>query len=150
MKKVFKRLLIAGSLAFFSYQGFRSWRLIRSVIALDKALPGYLESIYGEKPKVSCIVNANVAVNTRIIVKFSADILAQHSNIEETVRQYIDDYYPLLAKSRLKVAVLDVAMSKAETIKQLHPKIYKKLGTVIEKKLKEKEVAAAYNEPPTD
>ncbi|PKN78956.1 MAG: hypothetical protein CVU48_06770 [Candidatus Cloacimonetes bacterium HGW-Cloacimonetes-1] len=150
MQKIFKRLLAAGGLVFFSYQGYRSWRLIRSVMALDKALPGYLESIYGELPKVSCNVNANVSVKTRIVVKFSAEIIAKYDNIEEVVKQFISDFYPVLAKSKLKVAVLDIALSKAETIKQLHPKIYEKLGSVIEKKLKEKETTAVYDEPPTD
>ncbi len=150
MQRIFKRLLAAGGLAFFSYQGYRSWRLIRSVIALDKALPGYLESIYGELPKVSCTVNANIAVKTRIVVKFSAEIIANHDNIEDIVKQFISDFYPVLAKSKLKVAVLDISLSKAETIKQLHPKIYEKLGSVIEKKLKDKDAAEVYEEPPTD
>jgi hypothetical protein len=37
-------------------------------------------------------------------VKFT-EILATQEDIEATIRQYIADFYPVLAKSRLKVIV---------------------------------------------
>ena len=65
MKKLTKQILLAGGLLFFGYQVFRMTRLIRSIIALDKSLPEYLESVYGEIPKVSCALNAHITVNKR-------------------------------------------------------------------------------------
>lgn len=110
MNKVIKQAAIAGGVLFVGYQGFRMFRLIKSVIGLDKALPDYLETVYGEKPKISCTVNAHITVNTKIIVKYSAEIIAKHDDIDATIRQYIADYYPLLAKSKLTLNVVDVSL----------------------------------------
>lgn len=107
MNKLTKRILLAGGLLFLGYQAFRMARLIKSIIALDKSLPEYLESVYGETPKVSCSLNAHITVNTKIVVKFDSDVLAQHDDIEATTRQYIADFYPLLANNRLKVNVVE-------------------------------------------
>ena len=110
MNKLTKQILLAGGLLFLGYQVFRMTRLIRSIIALDKSLPEYLESVYGEIPKVSCALNAHITVNTKIIVKYNAEILAKHNDIEATTRQYIADFYPLLANSRLKVNVVEASL----------------------------------------
>lgn len=110
MKKLIKQILLVSGLLFIGYQVFRMTRLIRAIIALDKSLPEYLESVYGETPKVGCALNAHITVNTKIIVKFSADILAQHDDIEATTRQFVADFYPLLANSRLKVKVVEASL----------------------------------------
>ena len=104
MTKLTKQLLLAGGLLFVGYQVFRMARLIKAVMALDKSLPQYLQSVYGETPKVSCSANAHITVNTKITVKLT-EILATQEDIEATIRQYIADFYPVLAKSRLKVIV---------------------------------------------
>ncbi|MDY0151880.1 MAG: hypothetical protein RBS43_06360 [Candidatus Cloacimonas sp.] len=110
MKKAIKQAAIAGGVLFVGYQGFRMFRLIKSVIALDKALPDYLESVYSEKPKVSCMVNAHITINTKITVKYRAEILANHDDIEATTRQYIADFYPLLANSKLTINVVEESL----------------------------------------
>lgn len=109
MNKITKRLLMAGGLLFIGYQVLRMTRLMKAIISLDKALPQYLETVYGEAPKVGCSINAHFTVNTRIVVKYSAEILARHDDIEATVRQFIADFYPLLAKSRLQVELKEVS-----------------------------------------
>ncbi|MDD4277975.1 MAG: hypothetical protein PHT37_08825 [Candidatus Cloacimonetes bacterium] len=110
MKKLIKQILLAGGLLFIGYQAFRMIRLIRAIIALDKSLPEYLESVYGEAPKVGCTLNAHITVNTKIVVKYSAEILTQHDDIEAKTREYIADFYPLLANSRLKVNVVEASL----------------------------------------
>jgi len=61
-----------------------------------------LNIVYGEMPKV----NINQTLNsTSIKVFFSQEILDKHNDIDSTVKEYVDDFYPELAKNAVEVSV---------------------------------------------
>ncbi|MDZ4122306.1 MAG: hypothetical protein U1C33_07775, partial [Candidatus Cloacimonadaceae bacterium] len=95
----------------------------------------HLTSLYGEEPKLSCSVMANHVVEVSVRAKFSAETLETYPQIEETIRNYIVENYPILNIKRLKISIYDKNKSSLDIIKDEHPMIYKCFGKLIEKKL---------------
>ena len=149
MKKIFKSVLMIGSVAAVGYQGFRAYRLYKLMRKAEQELPVYLNETYGETPTVSISLAINAVINASVKVKFSPATFEKYPDLEEAVTQLIRETYPHLCSCRLKVMVVDNTMSKAEIIQKYYPKVYSKFGKIIEKKLKEKE-AIHIQEEPTD
>ncbi|PKN72873.1 MAG: hypothetical protein CVU50_04935 [Candidatus Cloacimonetes bacterium HGW-Cloacimonetes-3] len=147
MKRIFKRLLMLGSVLAVGYQGFRSYRLFSYIKIAENELPDYLDEVYGETPKVSASITVNVIIHTQIKIVFSPEVFVKHPDIQDEITLYIRETYPQLSKCRLKVMVVDSTMSATDIIKKYHPKLYGKFGKLIEKKLKEKETCHIPEEP---
>jgi len=109
MKKFFKTLFIMVGTALAGYFGFKLYKKITSITKLHKSLPEFLCNVYGEKPALH--INHNLKTTT-IKVGFTQEILDKHTDIENTVREYVDDFYPDLAKSPL---IVEIFAKTAET-----------------------------------
>jgi len=147
MKKVFKRLLLFGGMAAVGYQGFKLWRQVRIANKMEKELPDYLEQTYGEKPKVSVSITANAVIMTNVKVTFSPELLAAKPELEEELSQYLHETYPRLFQGRTRLMVVDSTMKKSDILKKYYPKIYAKIGAMLEKKEQEKAGQEVPEEP---
>lgn len=118
MKKIFKTALVLGGAALAAHFGMKAYKMVNGVVKLSKSLPEFLNNVYGEKPKLSI----NRAFNTLAIkVGFSQEILDKHSDIETTVREYIDDFYPELGKGSLTI---DVYAKSPEEAQETEPEVH--------------------------
>ncbi|MBP7310462.1 MAG: hypothetical protein KA984_04165 [Candidatus Cloacimonetes bacterium] len=102
MKKILKALLFIGGTALAAHFGMKTYKKINSAVKLSKSLPEFLNNVYGEKPQM----NMNKTLNSLTLkIGFSQEILDKHTDIETTVREYIDDFYPELAKNNIDISV---------------------------------------------
>lgn len=102
MKNFFKGLLIVGGVALAAQFGLKTYKRINGTVKLSKSLPEFLNNVYGEMPEM----NINRTMNSlKIKIGFSQEILDKHSDIENTVQEYIDDFYPELAKNSVDINV---------------------------------------------
>lgn len=102
MKKFFKAILVIGGTALAAHFGLKAYKKINGTVKLSKSLPEFLNQVYGEMPKVNISQSLNT---TSIKLFFSQEILDKHNDIENTVKEYIDDFYPELAKNVVDVSV---------------------------------------------
>ena len=102
MKKFFQKVF---GLAFFSLVivfGYKFYAKMKSVMKLSKTLPDYLKNIFGEKPRM----NLNMTFNTlEIKLIFSKETLAKEEDLEDTVLEYIEDFYPALSLRHLNIDI---------------------------------------------
>ncbi|MCB5229937.1 MAG: hypothetical protein LHW44_07750 [Candidatus Cloacimonetes bacterium] len=109
MKKVFKALLVVGGTALAAHFGFKAYKRISGIAKLSKSLPEFLNNVFGEVPRVAI----NRSLNTIAIrIGYSQEIIDTHDDIESTVREYIDDFYPDLAKCAIDIDVYDPGMDE--------------------------------------
>ncbi len=102
MKKFFKAVLFVGGTALAAHFGMKAYKRVNGIVKLSKSLPEFLNNVYGEKPKM----NINRSFNTMSIkLGFSQEIIDKHSDIETTVHEYIDDFYPDLTKCAVDISV---------------------------------------------
>lgn len=109
MKRIYKTLLWVGGSTLVAYQAFRATRAILAAKKLDSALPEFLENIYGERPAVDINVAMNLGTIMTVKITFSPELLAKSPDIEDEVRDYIRDYYPTLAKFKIRIKLLPKA-----------------------------------------
>ena len=102
MKKIFKKALVLGGVAPAAHFGFKAYKRVSGIAKLAKSLPEFLNNIYGERPKLSVNQNLNIL---NIKVQFSPEILEKHEDIETTVREYIDDFHPEMARGAINIEV---------------------------------------------
>ncbi|MBW6514953.1 MAG: hypothetical protein K0B87_09415 [Candidatus Syntrophosphaera sp.] len=102
MKKLLKTALVLGGTALAAHFGLKAYKRINGIVKLSKSLPEFLNNVYGEKPKVSINQTFNMMA---IKLGFSQEVLDKHTDIETTVREYIDDFYPELAKCSIDIEV---------------------------------------------
>jgi hypothetical protein len=102
MKKFFKTMLFLGGTALAAHFGMKAYKRVNGIVKLSKSLPEFLSNVYGEKP----CVNINRTFNSMSIkVGFPQEVLDKHTDIETTVREYIDDFYPELGKCTVDIDV---------------------------------------------
>lgn len=100
MKKFFKTISLLGGSAIAAHFGFKVYRRIHGLVKLSNSLPEFLSNVYGETPQM------DIHKYLRLIsieVGFSQEILDKHDDIENTIREYIDDFYPELAKCSIDI-----------------------------------------------
>ncbi|MDY0320022.1 MAG: hypothetical protein RBQ67_08525 [Candidatus Cloacimonadaceae bacterium] len=102
MKKFFKALLFIGGTAAAAHFGMKTYRRINGTVKLSKSLPEFLSNVYGEYPKVD--VNQTMSYLS-LKIRFSQEIIDKHDDIESTIREYIDDFYPEVAKCSVDIDV---------------------------------------------
>jgi len=65
-------------------------------------------------------VSINSGINTinanNIKVQFPQEILDKYTDIETTIREYIDDFYPELAKTRINIEISPLTEPEEENI----------------------------------
>ncbi|MBP9037984.1 MAG: hypothetical protein KBF72_00300 [Candidatus Syntrophosphaera sp.] len=105
MKKFFKNTLIVAGVALAAHFGVKAYKRINGVVKLSKSLGDFLNNVYGTKPKVSINSGINTINSTNIKVQFPQEILDKYTDIETTIREYIDDFYPELAKTRINIDI---------------------------------------------
>ena len=64
-----------------------------------------MNNVYGTKPKVSINSGINTINSTSIKVQFPQEILDKYTDIETTISEYIDDFYPELAKTKINIDI---------------------------------------------
>jgi hypothetical protein len=102
MKKFFKALLFIGGTAAAAHFGMKAYRRVNGTVKLSKSLPEFLSNVYGEFPKI----DVNQTMNyLSLKIRFSQEILDKHEDIENTVREYIDDFYPEVAKCSVDIDI---------------------------------------------
>ncbi len=102
MKKFFKTALVLGGTALAAHFGMKAYKRINGIVKLSKSLPEFLNNVYGAKPKLSINRTFN-AMNIK--AGFPQEILDKHTDIETTIREYIDDFYPELTKCAVEIEV---------------------------------------------
>ena len=98
LKRVFALILISG----IGYLGLKLYQLFKGLIELDKTLPQYLGNIIGEVPIVSITAAFN---KITIKVKFDKDVLKKNEGLENIVRDYVTDFYPIFKTENVKVLI---------------------------------------------
>lgn len=102
MKKLLKTALFIGGTVLAVNFGMKAYKRVNGIVKLSKSLPEFLNNVYGDKPQL----NINRSFNTMSInLSFAQEILDKHTDIETTVREYIDDFYPELAKTSIEVTI---------------------------------------------
>ena len=92
--KFFKRVFWLGVLSFVAFWGWKFYERVRAVFKLDNSLPLFLKNTVGEKPGI----HINMAFsNLSITLRFEQETLDKEENLEQMVREYIEDFYPVLA-----------------------------------------------------
>ena len=102
MNKLVKSLLIVGGATLAASFGFKAYKRINGIVKLSKSLPEFLNNVYGESPKIN--INKGLG-SISVKVFFSQETLDKHTDIETTVREYIDDFYPDLGKCAIDITV---------------------------------------------
>ena len=102
MKKIFKTILIGGATILAAHFGLKAYKRISGIAKLAKSLPEFMNNVYGEAP----ILKINRSFNTIFIrAGFTQDTLDKHSDIESTIREYVDDFYPDLSKCSVDIDI---------------------------------------------
>ncbi|MDD3562500.1 MAG: hypothetical protein PHR32_02350 [Candidatus Cloacimonetes bacterium] len=102
MNKFFKTVLLLGGTAVAAHFGLKAYRRVNGIVKLAKSLPEFLSNVYGENPQIN--VNQGLGHIT-IKVGFSQEILDKHDDIENTIREYIDDFYPEVARCSVDIDI---------------------------------------------
>ena len=97
-KKFFTLLIISG----LGYLGLKIYQLLKGLIELDKTLPQYLSNIIGEVPVVSITAVFN---KITITVKFNQDVIKKNKGLENIVKDYVTDFYPIFKADNVKVII---------------------------------------------
>ena len=103
MGKNFKNFVNFSILGFLGYIGYKLFSKVKGAIELDKTLSQYLENLFGEKP-ISFNVNLELS-GTNLDVVFSKKIIDENENIEQIIRDYVRDFYPMFKDENLKIKI---------------------------------------------
>ncbi len=102
MNKFFKTVFVLGGTALAGYFGLKAYKRVNGIVKLSKSLPEFLNNVYGEKPKINMTKTFN---DLSIKAGFSQEVIDKHNDIETTIREYVDDFYPELGKCALSISV---------------------------------------------
>jgi hypothetical protein len=118
VKKFFKTILFLGGAATAAHFGMKAYKRVNGTVKLSKSLPEFLSNVYGEFPKMDITRSMNYL---KIKVGFSQEILDKHDDIESTIREYIDDFYPEVAKCSVEIDVHVKGEEEGEAIEESEP-----------------------------
>jgi hypothetical protein len=146
MNRTLKKGLILTGIGLMIYQGTKGAKIAKAIKNLAAPLKQHLKDQYGEEPKLSIAAVIGFTIRTTVIVRLNAETIAAQADIEDSLFAYIRDKYPELMAHKLKIHVVDRALSDAEMLKQISPLVYKFVGKTLEKRDAKK--AAAEKEEP--
>lgn len=100
MSKFLKNMFLLAGTAAAGYLGLKTYKKVNSLVKLSKSLPEFLKNVYGEKPSM----HVNMSLN-RVSIKagFPAEILEKHDDIETTIKEYVEDFYPSIGSKKLEI-----------------------------------------------
>lgn len=111
MKKFFKTVLYIGGAATAAHFGIKAYKRMSGTAKLSQTLPEFLSNVYGELP----LLNLHASLGQlNITARFSEEIIEKHNDIENTIREYVADFYPELAKFAINVDILAMDESNNE------------------------------------
>jgi len=113
MRKTFNKILALIIISGIGYLGLKIYQLIKGIIELDKTLPQYLGNIIGEVPIVSITAIFN---KITITAKYSKTIIKKNENLENIVRDYVTDFYPIFKANNVKVLIEELEEEKEEPV----------------------------------
>jgi hypothetical protein len=102
MKKKIKTILILGFLAGISYFIYKSYLKVKAMINLYKTLPLYLENICEERPELDLNMSLH---GTTLQIGFNSDIIEKYPDMKAMVKEYLEDFYPVLIGKRLTIEI---------------------------------------------
>ena len=102
MKKFFKNVFWLGVYSAAAYYGYKFYQRIKSVSNLHNTLPQYLENIIGESPKQKINLQLKSLVYD---LWFTKETLEKNDNIEEMIKEYIDDFYPAFKGMDIQISI---------------------------------------------
>ena len=111
MKSGMKKFLWYGFLIFVV---FRIIKFVKKMIALKNisgTLPQYLENLIDEKPTM----NINLSFNKAFFkIKLSQETIDKNPELENTIREYITDFYPAFPMDKTTIEIEAKAEKKEE------------------------------------
>lgn len=104
MIKTCKRIALALSLSALGFFAYKIYKIIQSVLELQKILPQYLENVSGEKPVISIHLSFN-----KIIIKafFSSQMQTKKTELESEISSYVENHYPAICMKKLQVVITE-------------------------------------------
>lgn len=102
MKSFFKKLFWFGVFSVGGYYAFKFYKRIKSLSNLHNTLPQYLENIIGEAPKQKINLQLNRLVYD---LWFTKETLDKNPNLEDMIREYIDDFYPVFKGLTIEINI---------------------------------------------
>lgn len=109
MSRTFKFFLKFAFLSGLGYLGYRIFRLIKDAIELEKFLPKFFESHLGEKPEINLAITFN---QTTLTAKFSKGTLEKNPNLEQSILDYVNNYYSSFCMKKFKVILQEKVEEK--------------------------------------
>lgn len=107
--KFFKKLFIYATLTWAGFYAYKKISQSKEVFKLSKSLPKYLETVVDCKNKLT--VNLSMGKTLTIKVGFKKEEVDQ-VEIESIILEYIEDFYPALAKLRIDVDIYTIEVEE--------------------------------------
>ncbi|MCD4829832.1 MAG: hypothetical protein K8R90_10430 [Candidatus Cloacimonetes bacterium] len=102
MLKFFKRVFWLGVFSFLAYWGWKLYERIRGAMKLGNSLPLFLKNTVGEKPSMTSNLTNN---RLDLTLLFKQETLDKEPNLEQMVREYIEDFYPSVAGMNVRINI---------------------------------------------
>ena len=100
--KFFKKLFWLTVLGAAAWWGWKFYDRIRATFKLGASLPLFLKNTVGEKPAVQ----QNLTFNSLILtLRFDPETIEREENLEQMVREYVEDFYPVLAGMDVRIKI---------------------------------------------
>ncbi len=100
-----KKLIWFGALTSLGFSLLNLFRQMSQYSSLARSLPEYLKDITGFRPKFDSQFRAN---HLKIEIGYPESVMSQEENLEQVIKNYISDYYNLLAKYRVNVKIYPI------------------------------------------
>ncbi|MCB5231314.1 MAG: hypothetical protein WCX83_03095 [Candidatus Cloacimonas sp.] len=113
MKKTIKFILITGAIAALGFFSLKVIRRIRELLKLSKTLPEYLRDITHEKPTMTCSMSQTFLTGKiDLKIGFSEEVIEGEKNLEDTIKSYINDFYPILSEMDVRITFYKKTVEK--------------------------------------
>ncbi len=106
MGSFFNKVLKYSLVAVGTYGVIKLYSIGKAIARISKTLPEFVKNLYGESPKFS--LEYNNIIYLKVKLGFPKSILEENDDIEETVTEYIQDFYPALANCKVEVNVYEI------------------------------------------
>lgn len=109
-------------LSFFSFVGYFGVKLSKKIIAIKnitKTLPQYIENVVGEKPEFDL---TSTMKTISLDIGFSKKTYKKLVDLETTVREYINDFYPVFPDEKVLINIYEKISFEPEETKKTEEK----------------------------
>lgn len=109
MRKTFNKFFTLMIISGIGYLGLKIYQLFKGLIELDKTLPQYLGNIIGEVPIISIVAILN---KITITIKYKKNVIKKHTDLDNIVKDYVTDFYPIFKANNVKVLLEELKEDK--------------------------------------